>query len=140
MQIRHTLLVAQPAERVYDVVADVERYPGFVPWCEQARVVERTDERYVTEMRIAIRRVGFALTTHTFTRRPESIAVRLQEGPFRSLELDWNFTALTADACRVAFSLSYELSPVLEGPLSTAVAERASRRIIDAFISRADHD
>ena len=140
MQIQHTLLVVRPAERVYDVVADVERYPGFVPWCEHARVVERSDDGYVTQMRVAIRKVGFEMTTYTLTRRAESITVRLQQGPFRSLELDWTFTPLAADACRVGFSLSYELSPVLEGPLSTAVAELASRRIIDAFIARADQD
>lgn len=138
MQIKHTLLVAQPAERVYDVVADVERYPGFVPWCEHARVLERSDERYVTQMRIAIRKVGFELKTVTLTRRPESIGVRLQDGPFRALEIDWNFAPLAEDACRVGFLLNYELTPVLEGPLSTSIAERASRRIIDAFIARAD--
>jgi ribosome-associated toxin RatA of RatAB toxin-antitoxin module len=138
MQIRHTLLVAQPAERVYDVVADVERYPIFVPWCEHAHVVERTDEQYVTRMRIAIRKVGFELKTLTLTRRPESIAVRLQEGPFRTLEIDWSFSPLAADACRIGFSLDYELTPILEGPLSTSIAEKASRRIIDAFLARAD--
>lgn len=138
MLIRHTMLVAQPAERVYDVVADVERYPRFVPGCERARVVERSDEGYVTEMRIAIRRIGFDLRTFTHTRRPESIAVRLREGPFRSLEIDWGFTPLAADACRVEFSLGYELAPVLEGPLGGAIVERASRRIIDAFIARAE--
>ncbi len=138
MQIRHTLLVAQPAERVYDVVADVERYPGFVPWCEQARVLERDDERYVTQMRISIRKVGFELKTTTLTRRPESIGVRLQDGPFRSLEIDWSFFPLAEDACRIGFLLNYELMPVLEGPLSTSIAERASRRIIDAFIARAE--
>ena len=138
MRIKHTLLVAQPAERVYDVVADVERYPGFVPWCEQARVLERNDERYVTQMRVSIRKVGFELKTTTLTRRPESIGVRLEEGPFRSLEIDWSFAPLAEDACKVVFMLSYELMPVLEGPLSTSVAERASRRIIDAFIARAD--
>lgn len=138
MLIRHTLLVAQPAERVYDVVADVERYPVFVPGCERARVVERSDEGYVTEMRIAIRRIGIDLRTFTATRRPESIAVRLRQGPFRKLELDWAFTPLAADACRVAFALDYELAPLLEGPLSGAIAERASRRIIDAFIARAE--
>jgi len=138
MLIRHTMLVAQPAQRVYDVVADVESYPRFVPGCERARVIARSDEGYVTEMRIAIRRIGFDLRTFTSVRRPESIAVRLREGPLRSLEIDWEFVPLAADACRVEFSLDCELAPVLELPLAGAIVERTSRRIIDAFVARAE--
>jgi len=138
MQIRHTLLVDQPAERVWDVVADVERYPGFVPGCEHVSVTDRDDERYVTDMRIAVRRVAFDLRTVTLTRRPESIAVRLERGPFRHLEIDWAFAPLTADACRIGFVMTCEFGPLLENSLSAALLERASRRVVDAFISRAE--
>ena len=138
MQIRHTLLVDQPAEHLWEVVADVERYPGFVPGCELVTVTDRSDERYVTDMRIAVKRIAFELRTVTLTRRPEAIAVRLERGPFRNLEIDWSFAPLTSDACRIGFVLTCEFGPLLENSLSGALLARASRRVVDAFIARAE--
>jgi coenzyme Q-binding protein COQ10 len=124
--------IAAPIELVYQVVADVERYPEFLP--DVARV-ERTGDVVAMTLRAGLVPVRL-VTRATFT-PPHAIDLELVEGPFRAFRARWRF-AETADGADVAYTADYELP--LFGALFAGTAgrvlEQATRRQLRAFESR----
>jgi coenzyme Q-binding protein COQ10 len=129
------------AEQMFALVADVERYPEFVPLCEGLRVRSRAHEGDA-EILIADMDVGYKAIRETFTSRvalrPQAPAVTVQAiaGPFRHLDNRWTF-APAADGCDVGFFISYEIGSFMLQMLAGAVLEQAFRRFAEAFEERA---
>ncbi|WP_421709588.1 type II toxin-antitoxin system RatA family toxin [Algihabitans sp.] len=132
------LLPYQPQE-LFDLVADVERYPEFLPWCKAARVRQReSEERQI----VADLVVGFKMVRERFTSRvdlePEERVIRVQyvDGPFRYLNNTWQFIE-HADGCMIDFYVDFEFrSRVLQKMLQPLFNE-AVRRMVAAFEGRA---
>ncbi len=124
-------------EQIYALVADVERYPEFLPWCMACRITSRPSPNEV----IADLAVGFKMVREQFTSRvtltpTERIVVSYLRGPFQHLENQWQFTAVEGGT-RVDFSLQFEFRSVLLQTLIGALFEEAVRRMVAAFEARA---
>src|SRR5215470_6024157 len=106
--------VQHRAEQMFDLVADVERYPEFVPLCQSLKVRHRTPKADGTEVIVADMTVSFKLVKETFTSqvtldRPNmKIMVEYLRGPFSSLENRWTFEPKAVEACDVGFFIVYE--------------------------------
>jgi ribosome-associated toxin RatA of RatAB toxin-antitoxin module len=136
-RVVRSAIVAHKAEDMFDLVDDIESYPRFLPWCVGAKVHERTPQGVRATLTIGMRGVRQSFTTQNENRRPESIDLRLVEGPFRRFAAAWRFKALSAQACSIEFSLEYELS----GPLARILGrlfDRLADTMVDAFTRRAD--
>lgn len=131
-------IVPYSADRMYEIVADVEMYPQFLPWCTRLRIVDRERD---TVLR-ADMEVGFGGIKERYTSRvvldPESrtIDVAQIDGPFRKLENHWRFTPL-GDSCRVDFSIEFEFRNWLLNAVASAAFERVLVKMTDAFEARA---
>jgi coenzyme Q-binding protein COQ10 len=140
--------VRHSAADMFDLVADVERYPEFVPLCRAMPVLRRTKtgdrEVVVAEMTVA-----YKLIKETFTSRVTLDRVRLQilveylDGPFSRMENQWHFhvateTAAAETACDVEFFIAYEFKSRTLGLLMGSVFDAAFRRFASAFEHRAD--
>jgi coenzyme Q-binding protein COQ10 len=133
--------VAFSARQMYELVADVERYPEFLPLCEgleiKSRQVSRDGELLIAEMR-----VGYGAVKERFTSRvqlmPAGPTVRADyvDGPFRHLENRWTFRDVT-DGCDVDFFISYEFKSAILGMLVGSVFDHAFRKFTTAFEERA---
>lgn len=129
------------AEQMFALVAEVERYPEFVPLCEGLRVTSRTREGGA-ELLIADMDVGYKSIRETFTSRvslePDKSSVRVEAlaGPFRYLENNWSFEPV-AGGCDVQFQIAYEIRSMMLQMLAGAVLEQAFRRFAEAFEERA---
>ena len=136
MQVRKTVLVPHSAEAMFDLIEAAEHYPAFVPGCRAAQILERDDT--VVAARLTLRSAGIAieLETRNPKRRPTWMEVRLQRGPFRHFHGEWRLTPLNADACRIDFTLAYELAGVA-GRVAAPVFARIADNLVDAFVSRA---
>src|SRR5215469_5199619 len=99
--------VAHTAEQMFDLVADVERYPEFVPLCQALKVRQRDTKADGTEVIVADMTVSFKLVRETFTSRVtldranRKILVEYISGPFSSLENRWGFEPRDGNACDV---------------------------------------
>jgi len=128
---------------MFALVADLERYPEFVPLCEGLRIKSRQGTAD-GEMLVADMDVGYKAIRETFTSRvtlePDKPLVRAEAvaGPFRYLENRWSF-APAPGGCDVRFYISYEIRSVILQMLAGAVFERAFRRFAEAFETRARH-
>jgi coenzyme Q-binding protein COQ10 len=129
------------ADFIYAIVADVERYPEFVPWCAGLRILSREPAPY-GEVLFAETLVGYRALRERYTSRVEldpsrrRIDVAQTEGPFRQLENHWRF-ATVPEGCRVDFSILFEFRSRMLGRLVGAALALVMGRMTDAFEARA---
>ncbi len=142
---------------MFDLVADIERYPEFVPLCSAMRVVRRTQfadrEIVVAEMQIAYKLIRESFTSRvTLVRGERMILVEYLDGPFRRMENRWTFRpvpgkaaegadaaqVVSSETCEVEFFIFYEFRSRTLGLLMGAMFDTAFRRFASAFESRAD--
>jgi len=128
---------------MFDLVADVERYPEFVPLCRNLKVKVRTQGEG-TEIVVADMTVAYKLIRETFTSRvtldkPKlQILVEYLSGPFSHLQNRWVFKPVDDTACDVEFFIAYEFKSRVLAALMGAMFDTAFRRFADAFEKRAD--
>jgi coenzyme Q-binding protein COQ10 len=136
--------VKHSAPKMFDLVADVDRYPEFVPLCSGMKVRQRTPKEDGTEIVICEMTVSFKLVRETFTTRVTmdranlKILVEYLRGPFRNLENRWTFEPKSDDACDVGFYLSYEFKSRMLALLMGTMFDTAFQRFAAAFEKRAD--
>lgn len=128
---------------MFDLVADVDRYPEFVPLCSELTVRGRSKEGGV-ETVVADMTVSFKLVRETFRSkvaldRPNlQIVVEYLEGPFSHMENRWTFHPTGEQSCEVEFFIDYEFRSRMLGMLMGAMFDAAFRRFVSAFEHRAD--
>ncbi len=129
---------------MFDLVADMERYPEFVPLCLAARIRHRSTnasgaEILTVEMEVGHRAIRQRFTTRdTLDRMRMKIHIDYIDGPFREFENIWAFHGERATACRVDFTADYEFRNAMLGMLMGSMFEMAYRSISAAFEARAD--
>ena len=128
---------------MFDLVADVERYPEFVPLCQSLRVRKRTElageDVIVADMTVAYKMIHETFTSRvTLDRANLEILVEYLEGPFRHLNNRWQFRPVAERVCDVEFFIAYEFRSRALGMLMGSVFEAAFRRFAAAFERRAD--
>ena len=129
-------LLPYTPEQLFDLVADIERYPEFLPWCVGARVRERRDDFILGDLLIGWRMVRERFTSRVHLYRPDRIDVEYAEGPFKYLENHWKFIAQNAGTL-IDFHVDFEFrSRVLTGVVETVFTE-AVKRMVSAFEKRA---
>ena len=137
--------VRHKAAEMFDLVADVERYPEFVPLCKALRVRSRKPEADGRETLVADMTVGYKLIRETFTSRvtldKPHLKVRVEyiDGPFSRLENAWTFKdEAEGEGSRVGFFIDYEFKSRTLGALMGSVFDAAFRKFAGAFERRAD--
>lgn len=129
-------LISYSPEQLFDMVADVGRYPEFLPWCVAARVKSRTDTELVSDLTI-----GFGPFRETFTSRvaldrPRTVKVSYEQGPFRYLNNVWTFTP-DPRGCQVDFFVEFEFKSRLLQAAIGVVFNEAVKLMVGAFLKRA---
>jgi coenzyme Q-binding protein COQ10 len=142
-ELSTTRRVHHAASEMFDLVADVERYPEFVPLCQSLRVRKRMEEGgkdvIVADMTVAYKLVRETFTSRvTLDRSNLEILVEYLEGPFRRLNNRWRFRPVGERVCDVEFYIAYEFRSRTLGMLMGAVFDAAFRRFASAFEKRAD--
>jgi|ERR1043166_3567240 coenzyme Q-binding protein COQ10 len=136
--------VRHAASDMFDLVADIERYPEFVPLCRSARVGQRVAkgegvETLRSEMTVAYKMISETFVTRVTLDKPQlQIHVKYLEGPFSHMENRWTFRPLGEQACEVEFFISYEFRSRALGLLMGSVFDAAFRKFAEAFERRAD--
>jgi coenzyme Q-binding protein COQ10 len=136
--------VQHSASQMFDLVADVERYPEFVPLCKSLKVRQRTLQPDGTEIVVADMTVSFKVVKESFTSRVTldranlKILVEYLKGPFSNLENRWMFEPKGEGACDVTFYLAYEFKSRMLALLMGSMFDAAFARFSAAFEKRAD--
>jgi coenzyme Q-binding protein COQ10 len=136
--------VHHSADAMFNLVADIERYPEFLPMCEALAVRSRKEREGVTLI-VADMTVGYRMIRETFATqvllRPSgrAIDVKYLEGPFRRLDNRWRFEPVgDGGSCDVNFFIDYEFKSRALGLVMGSMFDMAFRKFSEAFEKRAD--
>lgn len=141
-QYETTRSVPHSPRQMFDLVADVERYPEFLPLCEALTVRSRKDGE-AKSLLIADMTVGYKKIRETFTSqvllKPDDLVIDVKylDGPFKYLDNKWTFEPRGDGGCDVRFFIDYEFKSMMLGALMGAMFDRAFRMFAEAFEKRA---
>ena len=127
-----------PAEQLFDLVADVEKYPEFLPWCVDARIRRREDSLVVADLVIGYRVFRERFTSTVVLSRPDRIDVTYAEGPFRYLNNHWIFVPEGSDSCTIDFFVDFEFHSRVLQVVAERVFGETVKLMVHAFERRAD--
>jgi len=123
---------------MYGLVADIESYGKFLPWCSGARIVARDADSVTAAIGIAYQGVHKTFTTRNRLEPGRVMELQLVNGPFKSLQGYWRFEALDERACKVSLNLEFEFSNRLlafaVGPVFSSIANG----LVESFRRRAE--
>lgn len=135
--VHKSALVKFSAQRMFDLVNDIESYPDFLPWCSGSRIISRSDN--VVEAELLISKGGFNKSFSTRNRICDGnkIKMSLINGPFSYLEGVWNFKALREDASKISLDLEFEMSGKLANLAFGSVFNQICNTLVSSFTQRA---
>ncbi|WP_144641415.1 type II toxin-antitoxin system RatA family toxin [Bordetella genomosp. 13] len=135
--VQRSVLVPYSAAQMFDLVADVEKYPEFMPWCGGAEVQSRDEHGMQASITISLAGLKQRFTTRNTHDYPNRINLELVDGPFSRLVGNWQFQSLAEDACKVLFTLEYAFSSRALEMVVGPVFNRIATSFIDSFTKRA---
>lgn len=136
--VEKSVLVPYSAEQMFALVDNVAEYPLFLPWCGGASVVNKGEDTIHATVHINYLQIKQSFTTENVRQPPNNITMTLQDGPFRRLDGNWRFTALSPTACKIEFKLHYEFSNKLLEKILGPVFYFVANSFVDAFTHRAE--
>lgn len=131
------MLVEYSAAQMFALVADVARYPEFLPWCGGAQILGEESGVVHASIQIDFRGIRQRFSTRNTLEHDALIQMKLVDGPFRELDGSWRFKALGEHACKIEFRLHYEFSSKLLEKLVGPVFHYIANTFVDAFVKRA---
>ena len=133
---RSALVPYSPAE-MFGLVDDVESYPEFLPWCNDATVHARDEDVVEATLELHKGSMSNHFTTRNTLHRPDAIDLALIGGPFRHLEGGWRFQALEEAGCKVSLQLDFQFESMVVDLMFGHFFEETCNSLVDAFTRRA---
>tara|TARA_Y100000816_G_C26070186_1_gene562819 strand:- start:1072 stop:1515 length:444 start_codon:yes stop_codon:yes gene_type:complete len=136
-------IVTYTKDQMFDLVADIDSYSDFLPWCNNSKIIDRKIEKE-NEILIADLEIGYDQFVYTYrsevvlSNDKSEINVRNLDGPFKYLENQWKFIQVSENKCEIDFKIDFELNISLLDVLMKKFFNFAFQKMVDAFISRAD--
>jgi coenzyme Q-binding protein COQ10 len=131
-------IVPHSCDQMFDLVADVGKYPEFLPWCVGARIGEQKPDMLLADLVIGFKMVRERFTSRVWLNKAEGrIDVEFISGPFRNLKNHWVFSDAGPGSCKIDFYLEFEFSSIVLQKLVGVLFHEAVRRMVGAFEERA---
>jgi len=136
-QVRRSAIVPYPAAAMFDLVADVARYPEFLPGCSAASLDASSEHELRGSIEFATGPLNMRLSTRNALDPPRSMTIELLRGPFRRLSGLWTFEPFGGQGCRVTLEIQFEFSNRAADALLGPVFAVSCDNLVDAFVRRA---
>lgn len=136
--IRETRRLPYSAEQMFDLVADVGKYPEFLPWVSAVRVRGRTETGMTADMLVGFKALREKFTSEVQLDRPKTINVHYVDGPLRDLDNNWTFRDIGDGACEIDFCVDFAFKNRMFEALAGQYVDRAFRKMVEAFERRAE--
>jgi len=145
-EVHRSAILPYPLAAMFALVADVESYADFLPWCTESRILSTDDQPAHADAGVyeVVARLGLSQgpLKDTFTTRnrvapPRSISMALEDGPFSELMGIWRLEPLGDDGCKLMLDMQFAFSNSMTDLLLGAVFERTCNQLVDAFVQRA---
>ncbi len=130
-------------QQMFNLVADVDKYEDFLPWCNSSKVISE-ESRDTDDIMIADLEIGYDQFVYTYrseillSKDYDLIKVRNLEGPFKYLSNEWKFEAIDENNCKINFEIDFELNIKFFDLLMKKFFDLAFKKMVDAFLERAN--
>ena len=125
-------------DQMFDLVADIERYPEFLPWCLDAKIWKREGNVVYADLVIGYKMFRERFTSKVTLTKPGHIHVEYQKGPLKYLSNHWRFLPSNPKSCVIDFFVDFEFrNPIFQKVMGVFFNE-AVKRMVAAFETRAD--
>jgi ribosome-associated toxin RatA of RatAB toxin-antitoxin module len=135
--VEKSALVPFSAQAMFDLVADVESYKDFLPWCSNSRRVSSGERSMCGWIEVSRLGITQAFSTCNELYPPDRMTLTLNEGPFKQLQGEWQFIALREDACKVILKMEFEFSGKLIDAAFGKVFHQIANSLVESFVQRA---
>ena len=128
--IKRTIEVEASAERLFEVVSDIEGYPSFLTWCDSSEILSIKDCLVTASLTINILGLKSTITTLNKSYRPTKIEMSLQKGPFKSFQGIWLFEEVALEKTKVSYTMKYQIA----NPITDLIVKQKLASFIDQFV------
>jgi ribosome-associated toxin RatA of RatAB toxin-antitoxin module len=135
--ISKTALIPYSAAKMYDLVADVDAYQDFLPWCGGSKVLSKTEDEIKGQVDIQHLGLNKSFTTLNRMQKNKMIEMKLVDGPFKHLQGYWRFNALDENGCKISLDLEFEFSNKMMSMAFGPIFSQIANNMVDAFCQRA---
>ena len=130
-------IVPHTSKQMFDLVLDIEKYPEFLPWCNGARIIKRTESTITADLSVGYKMLREKFTSKVTYTEPHRINVKYEKGPFRHLNNHWQFKDLKDGQCEIDFYIDFSFhNRLFQQPMHFFLNEAVSI-MINAFEKRA---
>ena len=138
--VNKSVLIWYTAAEMFALVTDVGSYPQFLPWCDEAAVLDTVPDGMTAKVGLSMAGIKQSFTTRNAHQQDSQVKLQLVSGPFSKLDGTWDFTPIGKGgerACRVTFSLNYDFDNAALAALVGPVFDKIAGSLVDAFVKRA---
>ena len=131
-------IVPYSAVNMYSLVADIEKYPDFVPYCTNSEILTSSDNLVEASIEVSYLGMSQLLTTKNTITPNAKMTMTLVKGPVESLIGCWSFVDVNGTSSKVSLELAFDMGNKTLGMLSVGLVDKAASQIMSAFITRAE--
>ena len=135
--VEKSALVPFSAQAMFDLVAGVENYKDFLPWCSDSRLVSSADDELCGWIQVSRLGITQSFSTCNKIDPPGRMEIALKEGPFKRLHGEWQFVPLRENACKVMLRMEFEFSGRLIDAAFGRVFHQVANSLVESFVKRA---
>lgn len=135
--LKRSALVSYSARQMFELVNNIEDYPRFLPWCQKAELISRSDTEVVASLEVAWKGIKKSFTTRNVLQPYNRIDITLVNGPMQHMEGIWQFIPLDERACKVLLDLEFNMVGGFIDRMLQPVLQHIANTLVDAFCKRA---
>ena len=125
--------LSHPVKKIYNLVADVKKYPDFLPWCKNIIIKKKTKKYILTEVKVGFQNINESYVCKVLLYPQKRIAVNYISGPFEYLEIVWKFRKISKNKTAVNFFCNFKFKSIFLRLCTSFFLENALEKMVDAF-------
>ena len=125
--------LSHPVKKIYNLVADVKKYPDFLPWCKNIIIKKETKKYILTEVKVGFQNINESYVCKVLLYPQKRITLDYISGPFEYLEIDWKFKKILKNKTDVSFSCNLKFKSIFLRLCTSFFLENAVEKMVDAF-------
>ena len=125
--------LSHPVKKIYNLVADVKKYPDFLPWCKNIIIKKKTKKYILTEVKVGFKNINESYICKVFLFPYKRITLEYISGPFEYLEIDWNFKKISDNKTEIDFFCNFKFKSIFLRLCTNLFLENAVEKMVDAF-------
>ena len=125
--------ISHPVKKIYNLVADVKKYPNFLPWCSDIKIKEKTKKFIITEVKVGFQNINESYLCKVLLYPQKRITLDYISGPFEYLKINWKFKKITKNKTDVNFFCNFKFKSFFLRLCTSFFLENAVEKMVDAF-------